>query len=306
MSIYLSKKELKDILDKSKLKYKLSLNLDRNIAVDKNGNYLSYDMYTEEKLQKLVETKKNLYVDFEFWNYNYCTSENLDPSMAENMIENLNVVVRSFKEFSTGTTVIIIILHEILLNTFKIRNKQIYLEYLSDIKIDAKTIKNFLINMEYQLPLTENYLTLILEVLDDETIYDFIFKKSSDFTLGEFEKIMEFFTIRDINMASYYICDKFKNTETRLKYLEKCIILFENKIDISDHVTYTKKNKNPYIGYCLLMMKIDQKYEKLYYSVIEKYMDKFGCINITVSDSKQDTKFIKERKLEITNYFNKF
>ena len=160
--------------------------------------------------------------------------------------------------------------------------------------------------MQYQLPLTENYLSLILEVFDDETIYDFIFRDCCNFTLGEFEKIMEFFTLRDINMASFYICDRFKDTETRLKYLEKCIILFENKIDITERVTYTKKNKNPYIGYCLLMMKVNPKNHNLYYSVIQKYMDKFGSIDIIVSDSKEDTKFIKKRREEILNYFDKF
>ena len=306
MSIYLAKKELRNILDKSKLKYTLELNLDRHVAVNKKGDYLSYDDYSEESLRNLVESKKNIYVDLEFWNYNYCTANNLDPSISEEFIGNLTVLVRSFKEFSTGTLVILIILHEILLNTFKIKSKDLYLEYLSDIKISKKIIRNFMLKMEYELPLTENYLTLILEVFDDETIYDFIFRECCNFTLGEFEKIMEFFTIRDINMASFYICDKFKDTETRLKYLEKCIVLFENKIDITEHVTYTKKNKNPYIGYCLLTMKITPKHHDLYYSVIQKYMDKFGSINVTVSDSKEDTKFIKKRRDEILNYINKF
>lgn len=306
MSIYLAKRELRNILDKSKLKYSLELNLDRHVAVDKEGKYLSYDEYSEERLKDLVKSSKNIYVDLEFWNYNYCTSENLDPTISDEFIDNLSVVVRSLKEFSTGTLVILIILHEILLNTFKINKNELYLEYLSDIKISKKIIRNFLLKTDYSLPLTENYLTLILEVFDDETIYDFIFRKCCDFTLGEFEKIMEFFTLRDINMASYYICDRFKDTKTRLKYLEKCIILFENKIDITENITYTKKNKNPSIGYLLMTMTVEPELQNLYYSVVEKYMDKSGSININVSDSKEDTKFIKKRREEISNYFNKF
>ena len=306
MSIYLAKKELRSILDKSKLSYTMDLNLDRHVAVSKNGKYLSYNEYNEKALENLVESRRNIYVDLEFWNYNYCTGENLDPSIADEFIDNLTVIVTSFKEFSTGTLVILIILHEILLNTFKIKSRDLYQEYLSDIKISKKIIRNFMLRMEYQLPLTENYLTLILEVFDDETIYDFIFRDCCNFTLGEFEKIMEFFTLKDINMASFYICDKFKDSKTILEYLEKCIILFENKIDIAEHVTYTKKNKNPSIGYCLLTMKITPKIHDLYYSVIEKYMDKSGSINIKVSDSKQDTDFIKERKKEILSFFDKF
>lgn len=306
MSIYLAKKELTGILNRSKLLYRMDLNLDRHVAIDKNGKYLSYDDYSEEKLQELVEKRKNIFVDVEFWNYNYCTHKNLDPNISDEFIDNLTVMVRSLKEFSTGTLVILIILHEILLNTFKINQKSIYLEYLSDIKISKKIIRNFMLNMEYQFPLTENYLSLILEVFNDETIYDFIFRECCNFTLEEFEKIMEFFTLNDINMASYYVCDKFKEDEIRLKYLEKCIILFENKIDLMKNITYTKKNKNPSIGYCLMTMKITPKIQDLYYSVIKKYMDKSGSINITVSDSKEDTNFIKKRREEILNYFDKF
>jgi len=306
MSIYLAKRELKDILDRSKLKYSLPLNLDRHVAVDKNEKYLTFEDYDEEVLQNLVEKRKNIYVDLEFWNYNYCNSNNLDPNIAEEFIDNLTVIVRSLKEFSTGTLVIWIILHEILLNTYKIKNKNLYLEYLSDIKISRKIIRNFMLRTDYQLPLTENYLTLILEVFDDETIYDFIFRECCNFSLGEFEKIMEFFTLRDINLASYYICDRFKDDKTRLEYLDKCIMLYENKIDITDHITYTIKNKNPHIGYCLLTMKITPKIESLYYSVVKNYMDKFGTLNITVSDSKKDTAFIKTRKQEIESYFDKF
>ena len=136
MSIYLAKKELRSILAKSKLKYTMDLNLDRHVAIDKNGKYLSYDDYSEETLQNLVESRKNIYVDLEFWNYNYCTSKNLDPGIEKEIIDNLSVIVRSLKEFSTGTLVVWIILHEILLNTFKIKSKDLYLEYLSDININ--------------------------------------------------------------------------------------------------------------------------------------------------------------------------
>ena len=55
MSIYLAKKELRSILDRSKLKYTMELNLDRHVAVDKNGKYLSYEDYSEEDLQKIIK-----------------------------------------------------------------------------------------------------------------------------------------------------------------------------------------------------------------------------------------------------------
>lgn len=306
MSIYLAKKELIDILNKSKLEYKIESDTGRNIAIDKNGKYMTFSEYSEENLKKLVINRKNIFVDIEFWNYNYCSGNNLDPYIVDEFIEKLSVAVNSLTDFSTGTLVVLIILHEILLNTFKIKSNELYLEYLSNIKISKKIIRNFMISMEYQLPLTENYLSLILEVFDDETIYDFIFRDCCNFTLGEFSKIMEFFKLRDINMASYYICDKFKDNKVVLSYLEKCIELFEGRIDVSEQIVYSKKNNEHYIGYCLMTMKLNTELEPLYYSVIKKYMDKEGSIKIIVSDSKKDSTFIERRRKEILNYFDKF
>ena len=306
MSIYLAKKQLVELLDKSKLDYSVVLDNGRNIAATKKGKILDYDNYTEEKLQHFVEKNKNCYVDIEFWNYNYCTSRNLDPEISCSFVDNLNVVVKNLNDFSTGTLVVLIIVNEIILNTFKIKDNSSYLEYLEDIKISRKIIKNFMLNMEYRLPLTSNYLTLILEVFDEETIYDFIFRECCNFTINEFEKIMEYYTVKDINIVSFYIFDRFKNNKLRLEYIQKCLILYENKIYLNRQIVFSKKNKNPTIGYYLMRMKIDKEIENLYYSVMRLYLDKSGTLDIIVSDDKKDNKFIRRRKEEIFSYFDKF
>ena len=170
-------------------------------------------------------------------------------------------------------------------------------------KISRKIIKNFMLNMEYQLPLTENYLTLILEVFDEDTIYDFLFRKCCKFTIEEFGRIMEFFEIKNIHSISYYIDSFFRNKTKKLEYFKKCIELYQNKIDYTDNIIFTKKNKNPHLGYYLLIMELEPELESLYYSVVKKYLDKSGSINIIIDDEEEKKK-IEIRKLEIKNYFN--
>ena len=305
MSIYLAKKELIDLLEKNNMKHNMKLSPGKVVAKTKNTTMKLKD-YTEEKLEKLVKSKKSVTVNIEFWNYNYCTNRNIDSSVAEDFINQLDVTVENLKDFSAGTLVILIIAHEILLHTFKIKDSNIYIQYLEDNKISRKLLRNFMLNMKYELPLTENYLTLILKVFDQETIFHFLFRKYCKFELGEFEKIMEYFKLDNIHEASYYIVDKFRSKRKQLEYFKVCIILFEDKIDLTEkNVVYNKKNKSPHIGYYLLTMKIDNDLENLYYSVVKQYLDKFGTLNI-ISEDKEENNYIDSRKREIINYFDKY
>ena len=306
MSIYLAKKELINILEKSRLEFKLPLKQKKRIVVYENKVLMDFKDYNEEDLEKLIKKRKKATIDYEFWNYNYCTFKNLDPCISENFISNLDIVVNNLNDFSVGTITIMIVIYELLLKTYKIKSNKVFVQYLQEIKVSRKIIKNFMLNMEYQLPLTDNYLTLILEVFDQETIFDFLFKKCCKFTLEEFEKIMEYFELSDIHLVSYYIFTSFKDKIKQLKYLDKCLVLFEDKIDFSDNVIFKKKNKNPHVGYYLLTMKLNTKLEPLYYCIVKKYLDKYGTLNIIVEDSEEENNFIKIRKKEILNYFDKY
>ena len=305
MSVYLAKNELKKILENSNLKYKLDIVDPKTVAENKKGSVMDFENYSEEKLMDLVKNRKNIIVNSDFWNYNYCNINSIDPSILQEISNNLDIIVRNLKDFSAGTLIIYVVLHELLLNTFKIKNSNVYLEYLEDIKISRKVIRNFMINMEYQFPLTENYLTLILEVFNQETIFDFLFKKCCQFNLEEFEKVMEYFEVNEIHEVSYYIFTKFNSKKTKLEYIKSCLVLFEDKIDITENVIYTKKNKNPHLGYYLLTMKLTPDLENLYYSVMKLYIDKYGTLNIIVSDEEKN-KFVEMRKKEVIEYFEKY
>lgn len=125
MSIYLIKKELIDILKDSNLNFRVENEQLKPVAeiVYSGGKskYLDFDNYSEDVLKQILKNKKRVvYVDLEFWNYNYCTRENINPEYSSKIIEKLSVLVDSTSSFSEGTIIVLILLHQFLLNIYKI------------------------------------------------------------------------------------------------------------------------------------------------------------------------------------------
>ena len=307
MSIYLVKTELINLLKDTNLIYEISNENIRPVAEiiykDDKKKILDFDNYTEENLKEILKNKKRVvYVNLDFWNYNYCTKENIDKNSAEDFIQNLNVIVESVSVFSEGTVTILILLHEILLNVYKIKSEEVFLDYLDELKISKKIIKNFLIRMEYTLPLTKNYLELIKRVFDNQTISNFIFNKNNKFSIDEHRTILKNFTIEDIHSMSNIVRDSYESNIDFLKYISLIIDLYDNDIDMEKAIYH---KKDPTIGFHLLTLKLEDKEENLYYDIIQKYMDKNGSINIKVSNNhKELQEKLKTRRKEIKQYFS--
>lgn len=300
------KKKLIHILDKSGLDYNVEFDTDRMVAQVPGKGVLTYNDYTEENLMTIVKKNKKCYVDLEFWNYNYCSFKNLNPLHVSDFLENVNFIISDKESFSEGTVVILILLNEMILNIYQIESKNEFDEYLEKLKISRKIIKNFLINVEYRLPLTENYLHLILKVFDEETIYDFLFRECCYFNLDECRAILKHYPIKDIHLASYYIITNFKSSELILKYLCFIIDSFDGRIDYDTIVYHNKENNNPLLGYYLLTLPVSEELERRYYYVIKKYLDKFGTLCIKVVRDEKETEMISQRRNQIESYFDKY
>ena len=301
------KKNLIEILEKGNLDFNIELDTSRFVAQIPGQGVLTYDEYTEENLKKIVTKNKNCYVDLEFWNYNYCRSKNLNPIHTSDFLENIDFIVTKKDSFSEGTVVMLILLNELLLNVYKIEDTDEFEKYLEGFKISRKIIKNFLINTEYQLPLTENYLKLILKVFDEETIYDFIFRECCYFTLEECKGILKHYPIKNIHLAGYYVISNFSSPELILKYMCFIIDSFDGVIDYGDIVYYNKDNKDPLLGYYLMTLPVDEKLESRYYHTMKKYMEKSGSICVkTIGGDKEENHRIAIRREQIVSYFDKF
>jgi len=300
------KRNLIETLKKGNLQFNIEFDTQRIVAQVPNKGVLTYDDYSEENLREIVKNNKTCYVDLEFWNYNYCTFKNLNPVHISDFLENVDFIITKKESFSEGTVVMLILLNELLFSVYKIEDQDEFEKYLEKLKISKKIIKNFLINVEYQLPLTKNYLHLILKVFDEETIYDFIFRECCYFTIEECKAILNHYPIKNIHLASYYVVTNFESTELILKYLCFIIESFDGIIDYGDIVYYNKKNKDPLLGYYLLMLPLDEKLEPRYYYTMKNYMAKSGslCVKV-VGDIKEDNR-IEERRNQIINYFDKY
>lgn len=307
MSIYLIKKELAEFLNKANMKHNIETTTIRPVAEiiykNKKKKFLDFDNYSEDFLKKLVEDKKRIvYVDLEFWNYNYCTKDNINREESLNFLENVDIVVESVSSFGEGTITILIVLHEILLNVYKIQKLKVFDSYINNLNISKKIMQKFLVNMSYNLPLTKNYLELMKKVFDGESIFSFVFNESNNFTLNEFKAIVTNFTIQDIHYSSYFITEKIKNSRQCLKYICAVIELYQGVIDMESIVYY---NSEFHLGYYLLTLEITNNNEKCYYTVIRKYMDKNGSIDMRVDKNPQLNEKLRMRKNQIEDYFDK-
>ena len=306
MSIHLAKNKLKSILRNSNLEYKINTDIVNYVAEVPGKGILDFEDYTEEELKKLVKKNKKTYVDIEFWNYNYCRYNNINPVITEKILEQFDFFPENYKSFSEGNIVILIILHELLVNIYDIDKLEDFKLYLEKLKISTKIIANFLTKKEFKLPLTKNYLHLILKVFDENTIYDFMFRECCYFSFEEYKIILKEYDMKDIHLISYYVRKNFNNDKVFLNYIDFIIDYYDKRIDLAETIVYKNHNNNYNLGYYLLTLDLTPELEDLYYVVMRKYLDKDGALNIKVYNDNKISNLIELRKSEIKSYFNRF
>jgi len=305
MSIYLVKRELTDLLQSYIGDYSVKLDTLRHAAHVVGKGYLDFKDYTENVLERLVKRKGKVYVDLEFWNYNYCRFENIDPEFSDMLIEKSKTILESPEGYSEGTVVILILLHQILLNVYKIQDLETFENYLSHIKVSKRVIKNFMINMEYRLPLTRNYLHLIEAVFDERSIFDFVLKEKDYFSFDEFKKIISKFQIKDIDGSSITVLKSFSDMSRGMKHVSFLIDLYDDIISKNDF-SYQKVGSFDMLSVELLKMKVNNKNRDCYYSVVKKFLEKGGNFNVTVLGDNEMNEFVQIRRQEIREYFERY
>ena len=305
MSIYLVKKELTELLEGYNGDYSAGLDTLRHVAHVPGKGYLDFNDYTEKILEKLVKSGKKIYVDLEFWNYNYCKFENVDPDFTETLVEKNEKIFEDQTGYTEGTIIMLILLHQILLNVYKIQDFETFENYMSHIKVSKRVLKNFLINMEYKLPLTKNYLHLIEIVFDERSIFDFILKESDYFSFDEFKKIISNFKIEDIDGSSITVLKSFSDMRRGLKYVSFLLDIYDDIVSKNDF-SYQRSGSFDLLSAELLKMKVDNKNIDCYYSVVKKFLEKGGNFNITVLDDNQTNEMFHLRRQEIREYFERY
>ena len=223
MSIYVKNKKLIELLDQTNLKYKIPKIRNSIVATLLENNKekkIMIDEYNEENLKKTVLSKKyeKVIVDHNFWNYNYCKADNLDNNNLKLYTKNLKTKLIDIENFPAGYITMIICIYDIFCNIFIIKEKEELLTYLSNLNIDKTYVAKYLIDNDFRLPLTENYLELIKRIFTSDNIFDFLFKDKPIFDHNETRVILENFEIGNLNDTSFYIFTSDISDLSKLEY----------------------------------------------------------------------------------------
>jgi hypothetical protein len=286
MSIYIYTSKIRELLG-DRVRYKLPDDQLNSIVATgikgKKPHILKFEKYSEENLIALVKKHdyKHLYVDYRFWNYKYCSPDNLQIENLKYMIEmprSIEPYIQTHK-FYMGMVVITIMYYSILYHSLMVSDK-LFKNYMSLINIDKNDFSRFLIQSSIYFPLTKNYLTLIKRVFTDQTIGEYLFPEDGAFyTSDQTRVILSLFTIRDIRdyVKLIYLMDE--NLENKYYFLEIVFDLFDGSIDEYKKVYATENMEFKPVGYYLeqLSPTREEDLDNLYQLLIEKYASLDGA-----------------------------
>lgn len=288
MSIYLIKKELNFILPQ----YQNPLPRIKTVATyyeEDEKKYLYYDNYSEEVLISIIENKKykKIKVHYYFWNYNYCTVEQIRLEDKKALLDGIETYIFDYQKGFLGSLLNLISMNQILLNTFKILKVNVYQEYLSKVNIDKTFFANYIISENLKLPLTENFFILVKRLFNSENILNLVFNKSVNMQLEDFNNLVQEMDFGSINRASYFVYNSKIDMGKKLLYMNTMIDYYNQYINGFPITYIAMDNFKPYIGFYLYLMEVPTKLKDLYFKVLRNYYDNGGSQRFIITDNKE-------------------
>jgi hypothetical protein len=306
MSIHIYTSRIKDMLGNS-VRYSLPddhTKLNSIIATGIKGkkpHILKIDNYTEDNLIALVTRNnqanhyKHLYVDYRFWNYKYCSPENLQTENLKWMMEippSEEPYIQTHM-FYVGLITVTIMYYSVLYHSLLVSNA-LFETYMSLINIDKNDFSRFLTQSGIYFPLTKNFLTLLKRIFTQETIREYLFPENGSFyTPYQVREILEYFEIRDIQEYVKLIYEmnssssennseddkserNSSDSELENKYhlLNVIFDLYDGSIDYYQKVFAVEEMETKPVGYYLELLKPfseEGDLDNLYQELIEKY-----------------------------------
>ena len=87
--------------------------------------------------------------------------------------------------FPVGYLVTVISMYNVLLNTIIIKDEDLYEEYLNENVIVKNFFADFIIKKKIILPLTHNYLRLLIRIFNGDNIFNLLFQEKPMYPIGE-------------------------------------------------------------------------------------------------------------------------
>jgi hypothetical protein len=298
MSISLSIEKINKFFQSERVK----LPLPAEVAVDKETSelLLRLEDYTEEKLKELV-AEKDVYVNYLFWNYDYCNVNNLCNKDKTHLTKDIKTPFFDLDIVSVGVLISTISHYELLLHTYTVEEVENYEKLLRDINIDKNIVSKFLIDNNFCLPLNENFLLLIKRVFGPNNILDFIFReKECRFSCEQIKTILTEVEFDNMNEAGEHIFNNYNySLEDKLFYIKALLEVYDGTIDTNPTIYLNEKIYKPCLGYHLFSIQVEGRITRLYYEVMGLFFAKGGVKNIIFVNNSELTDFFAERSKHI-------
>lgn len=301
MSIYLYSQKINENVKRNIINLQLP-----EVVARAGPKELTINDYNEAKLIKFCENRKNkdIKVHPYFWNHNYCLFNMLDmeEKFADLVTPDTYLVNSQF--FEAGSIIMLVSFFNILSLTYEMTNQDDYEKLLNRLNIDRTIMANFLIDNNFDLPLTDNLLLLIKRIFRNNNIIDFVFTPKLIFSYDQIALILSHFDYGSINQISSNIFDSNLSDKEKLCLCQELIRQYSQPID-ADRIIYLKiKNFRPYLCYYLYTMMVEDELANIYYQVWQSFIYNQGAAQLIITDDNKMNEKIQQRYQVIKDYFN--
>ena len=256
---------------------------------------LFYSEYNTYKLKDLSKNYKSFKVRYQFWDPEFCTSNNLydyDIKFLKGYLtNNLNI---DEKILVSGFLKGFLKLYQCIKHSYE--HPKYFIEYIKDIKLDKHTIYYLMtklsLNIKYMI-YTDNMINLISRCINDNNLL--VFLKSSDFNMSSvnFKRLIT--GTRLVDDISGLLTNINK---TSLEQILTHIDLLKACEEVISPVVVLD-NKKSSLFYNILNIDVDFNfYETLYTDLLNLYREKGGDFDIKIMKKnntiKTNLEFIKE------------
>lgn len=263
--------------------------------------YMLLPEHDKENLQSLVSTNDNVIVNYMYWDYKFCDKNNISEKDKDYLLRNVSKDYYIRDDVAQGSLLVLIACFNILLQTYIISDKKLYIKLLDSINIDKGILVDFLIETKINLPINDNFNYLLKKVFSFENenpkILNFLFKNEMYYTADQIENILSEIDFGGLNEAAVFFV--FNNNtysqEQKLFYTKALIKAYDDIIDTVPTLYLDAKNYKPFLGYHLFSMKVNNNLVKLFYEVIELFFANGGAREIRFYNHEELDKFFIER-----------
>ena len=277
MSIYLERSKLKSL--EKYLDLKIDDDTNGKIVASACKKKLYLKDYTEEKLKKFVEKNNCCGVNYIFWNYNYCTLDNLILDDINKIIKKLSITEYKDKQFTAGYIISIINYYNIL---YEVYNNPKF--DIDEIKLDKKNFKHLLIDSNDKYIVSDKFSEILYKIFNEDDIHHYLLKEIHCVSLDEFKIMLKKIKITNLDNICEFIFKYIEDFELKLNYINVLLDHCDN-IDYSEEYVFID-DLTVDMGFMLINMDLpDGQLTQNYMDTINKYINTKGPLKFTYSEN---------------------